>query len=88
MQTSWQCPIEWYNAGDGVCHCECGVEDPDCKNQTATHMNVQRMFGCAAGQLCDAGHCAGGQNEENNAVQISILYAWGFLIWLASAAMM
>ena len=47
---AWTCPPETYHAGDG-CHCQCGVQDPDCNEPSAT------LHGCPPGSSCVAGLC-------------------------------
>jgi hypothetical protein len=52
VPSEWTCGDDRYR--DGVdCDCNCGTEDPDC------YQPASLLVGCAAGEICSAGVCAG-----------------------------
>ncbi|HMA97057.1 MAG TPA: hypothetical protein VKP30_30440 [Polyangiaceae bacterium] len=54
--TGWTCAKEWY--GDGLCHCGCGIPDPDCIGSNRALCDY-----CGGNGSC-ADHC--GQIQEND----------------------
>ncbi len=53
VPATWTCDDDAYNAGDGVCDCDCGGVDVDCYAEAPT----TSITGCAAEQICVLGAC-------------------------------
>jgi len=51
--TGWKCPTQNFNRTDKICHCNCGIQDPDC-------FDYNKIVGCEKFKypICINGTCA------------------------------
>jgi hypothetical protein len=50
--TGWNCAPELFDAGDGICHCGCGIVDLDCADATAAECDECLTTGSCATVDC------------------------------------